>query len=146
MTSIYTYNPSVIYKAMVYNPPLIDFKSPQKVYYNTKQFIEIQYNDIFSAYKVIPYKDPISIGDSWAVDYDKLTKLRRVGYTDFSEYFLYFRCQLNFAMHCATTALGISHEHLTQGSPLLKSFYRFHVMYHLRRVLYLLGSPIPRRS
>ena len=41
-------------------------------------------------------------------------------------------------------ALGISHEHLTQGSPLLKSFYRFHVMYHLRRVLYLLGAPIPR--
>ena len=36
----------------MYNPPLINFKSAQKVYYNTKQFIEIQYRDIFSDYKV----------------------------------------------------------------------------------------------
>ena len=49
-------------------------------------------------------------------------------------------------MHCATTALGISHEHLTQGSELIKSFYRFHVMYHIRRVLYLLNSPIPENK
>ena len=105
--------------------------------------MKFTYRDIFSDYRVKPYKDPINYGDAWDVNYDELNRLRRNGYSDLTEYFMYFRCQMNFAMHCATTALGISHEHLTQGSELLKSFYSFHVMYHIRRVLYLLNSPIP---
>ena len=38
--------------------------------------------------------------------------------------------QLNFSIHCATTALGISSQRLTHGTELSSSIYRFHVYYH----------------
>ena len=62
------------------------------------------------------------------------------------EYFGFYRCQLNFAIYAATSALGISKQHLTQKSGLLGSVYRFHVYYHIRRILSLLGSPIPHED
>ena len=55
---------------------------------------------------------------------------------------MFYRSQINFALHCSTTALGISIEHLTQGSNLLKAIYRFHVYYHIRRILKRLSIPL----
>ena len=40
--------------------------------------------------------------------------------------------QLNFAVHCATSGLGISTEHLNAKQPLVKVLYRFHAYYHIR--------------
>ena len=51
--------------------------------------------------------------------------------------------QLNFAVHCATSALGVSTEHLNAGQPLVRSLYRFHIYYHVRRVLKRMESPLP---
>ena len=38
--------------------------------------------------------------------------------------------QLNFAVHCATSALGVSVEHLNAQEPLVRALYRFHAYYH----------------
>ena len=51
--------------------------------------------------------------------------------------------QLNFAVHCATSAIGISTEHLNAKEPLVRSLYRFHVYYHVRRILKRMLVPTP---
>ena len=51
--------------------------------------------------------------------------------------------QLNFAVHCATSGLGISTEHLNAKQPLVKALYRFHAYYHVRRILKRMLTPLP---
>ena len=51
--------------------------------------------------------------------------------------------QLNFAMHCATSGLGVSTEHLNAKQPLVKALYRFHAYYHIRRILKRMLTPLP---
>ena len=54
--------------------------------------------------------------------------------------------QLNFAIHCATSALGISVEHLKAEEPLVRALYRFHVYYHVRRILKRILAPLPNEK
>ena len=51
--------------------------------------------------------------------------------------------QLNFAVHSATSGLGVSTEHLNAKQPLVKALYRFHVFYHVRRILKRMLTPLP---
>ena len=51
--------------------------------------------------------------------------------------------QLNFAVHCATSGLGVSTEHLNADQPLVRALYRFHVYYHVRRILKRMLTPLP---
>jgi len=51
--------------------------------------------------------------------------------------------QLNFAVHCATSAIGVCTEHLNAKEPLVRSLYRFHVYYHIRRILKRMLVPTP---
>ena len=51
--------------------------------------------------------------------------------------------QLNFARHCATSRLGVSREHLNSEQPLVRAMYRFHVHYHIRRILKRMLTPLP---
>ena len=51
--------------------------------------------------------------------------------------------QLNFAVHCATSALGISTQHFNAKQPMIRSLYRFHAYYHIRRILKRIGAPLP---
>ena len=51
--------------------------------------------------------------------------------------------QLNFAVHCATSGLGVSTEHLNAKQPLVRAVYRFHVYYHIRRILKRMLTPLP---
>ena len=51
--------------------------------------------------------------------------------------------QLNFAVHCATSGLGISTEHLSAKKPLVKALYKFHTYYHIRRILKRMSVPTP---
>ena len=53
-----------------------------------------------------------------------------------------YRCQLNFAMFCVTSALGISWQHLDHPSLLVRSVYRFHVHFHVRLILHELGNSL----
>ena len=56
-----------------------------------------------------------------------------------NEYFHMYRCQLNFAMFCVTSALGISWQHLNHRNLLVRSVHRFHVYFHVRLILHDLG-------
>ena len=51
-----------------------------------------------------------------------------------------YRCQLNFAMFCVTSALGISWQHLNHPNLLVRAVYRFHVYFHVRLILHELGT------
>ena len=50
-----------------------------------------------------------------------------------------YRCQLNFAMSCVTSALGISWQHLNHSNLLVPAVYRFHVYFHIRLLLHELA-------
>ena len=52
--------------------------------------------------------------------------------------------ELNFATWCASSACGISSEHLTNNKHLLvMALYRFHVYYHIRRIFKQMRTPLP---
>ena len=51
--------------------------------------------------------------------------------------------QLNFAVHSATSALGVSVKHLNAEEPLVRALYRFHVYYHVRRILKRILASLP---
>ena len=44
---------------------------------------------------------------------------------------------------CASNACGVSVEHLNAKEPMIRSIYRFHVYYHIRRILKILEIPLP---
>lgn len=55
-----------------------------------------------------------------------------------------WQTQLNFATWCATSACGISSQHLTNEKHLLvMSLYLFHVYYHIRRIIKQMEIPLP---
>ena len=65
-------------------------------------------------------------------------------YIDWDHYkFTIWQSQLNFAVFCASSACDVSIEHLDANRPLLRSVYRFHVYYHIRRILKILEIPLP---
>ena len=54
--------------------------------------------------------------------------------------------QLNFVVFCAGSACGVSVEHLNAKEPMMRSIYRFHVYYHIRRILKILEIPLPYQN
>ena len=52
-------------------------------------------------------------------------------------------CQLNFAMFCVTSAIGISWQHFNHPNLLVHSIYKFHVYFHAPLILYHLGTSLP---
>ena len=57
--------------------------------------------------------------------------------------FTIWQSQLNFVVFCASSACGVSVEHLNAKEPMIRSMYRFHVYYHIRRILKILEIPLP---
>ena len=58
-----------------------------------------------------------------------------------------WQTQLNFAVFCASSACGVSLAHLNYTKhPMIRSVYRFHVYYHMRRVLKRLQVPLPHET
>jgi len=54
----------------------------------------------------------------------------------------YWPQQLNFAVFCATQGCGISREIFDSGvamPPQIRAFYKFHLYFTVRRILYQLG-------
>ena len=65
-------------------------------------------------------------------------------FKDWDNYkFTIWQSQLNFAVFCASSACGVSVEHLNAKEPMIRSIYRFHVYYHIRRILKILEIPLP---
>ena len=65
-------------------------------------------------------------------------------FKDWDHYkFTIWQSQLNFAVFCASSACGVSVEHLNAKEPMIRSIYRFHVYYHIRSILKILEIPLP---
>ena len=65
-------------------------------------------------------------------------------FKDWDHYkFTIWQSQVNFAVFCASSACGVSVEHLNAKEPMIRSIYRFHVYYHIRRILKILEIPLP---
>ena len=65
-------------------------------------------------------------------------------FKDWDHYkFTIWQSQLNFVVFCALSACGVSVEHLSSKEPMIRSIYRFHVCYHIRRILKILEIPLP---
>ena len=65
-------------------------------------------------------------------------------FKDWDHYkFTIWQLQLNFVVFCASSACGVSVEHLNTKEPMIRSIYRFHVYYHIRRILKILEIPLP---
>ena len=65
---------------------------------------------------------------------------------ELNEYFHMNRCQLNFGMFCATSALGISWQYLNHPNSLARSVYRFHVCFHVQLIFHNLGISLPHED
>ena len=58
-----------------------------------------------------------------------------------------WQTQLNFAVFCASSACGVSSAHLNYKiHPMIWSVYRFHIYYHVRRILKKLQVPLPHET
>ena len=58
-----------------------------------------------------------------------------------------WQTQLNFAVWCASSACRVSSAHLNyKKHPMIRSVYRFHVYYHVRRILKRLQAPLPHET
>ena len=67
-----------------------------------------------------------------------------IGFNDWDHYkFTLWQSQLNFVVFCASSACGVSVEHLNAKEPMIRSIYRFHVYYHIRKILKILEIPLP---
>ena len=65
-------------------------------------------------------------------------------FKDWDHYkFTFWQSQLNFAVFCSSSACGVSVKHLNAKEPMMRSIYRFHVYYHIRRILKILEIPLP---
>ena len=65
-------------------------------------------------------------------------------FKDWDHYkFTIWQSQLNFVVFCASSACGVSVEHLNAKEPMIRSIYHFHVYYHIRRILKILEIPLP---
>ena len=65
---------------------------------------------------------------------------------ELNQYFYTYQCQLNFAMSCVTSALGISWQHLNNPNLLVRIVYRFHVYFHVQLILHELGISLPHED
>ena len=65
-------------------------------------------------------------------------------FKDWDHYkFNIWQSQLNFMVFCASSACGVSVEHLNAKEPMIRSIYRFHIYCHIRRILKILEIPLP---
>ena len=65
-------------------------------------------------------------------------------FKDWDHYkFTIWQSQLNFVVFCASSACGVSVEHLNAKEPMMRSIYCFHVYYHIRRILKIPEIPLP---
>ena len=111
--------------------------------------LKIQLPDIFKDHYIVAKPKPTIAGDEWPLSlalWRKFYNSHGKYKPDLNEYFHIYRCQLNFAMFAATSALGISWQHLNHPNLLVRSVYSFHFYFHERLILHDLGTPLPHED
>ena len=89
-------------------------------------YFEVNYQNIFNNYILTISSDDLVV--AWN-----------------SNQMQFWQNQLNFATWCATTGCGVSFkDHLNNNTPMLRSLYRFHIYYQIRRILDEMQVPLPQ--
>ena len=152
MNTIFSYNANAKYstKDLKGGHNNINF-SLLDIYLNEKgPSVKIQLLNIFKDHHIVAQTSPTAVGyDEWPLSnalwmkfYNSHGKYK----PELNEYFHMYQCQLNFALFCATSALGISWQYFNHPNLLVRSVYRFHVYFHVRLILHDLGIPLPRED
>ena len=87
---------------------------------------QVKFSNVFTHY----LNDAVRVQDQKFKDWDHYK-------------FTLWQSQLNFAVFCASSACGVSVEHLNAKEPMIRSVYWFHVYYQIRRILNRLEIPLP---
>ena len=105
---------------------------------------KIQLLHIIEDHHIVPQLSPVPVGyDEWLLSNALWMKF----YNSHGKYRPeVYRCQLNFVLFCATSALGTSWQHLNQPNFLLRSVYRFHVYFHVRIIVHHLDISLPHKD
>ena len=114
-----------------------------------KTSLKIQLPNIFKDHHIVAKRRHTTAGDEWPLSLARWRKFYNSHgkyNPELNEYFHKYRYQLNFAMFCATSALGISWQHLNHPNLLLRSVYRFQVPVHVRLILHELGIFLPHEE
>ena len=103
--------------------------------------VNIQLPNMFKDHHIVAKPRLTTAGDEWPLSlafWRKFYNSHGKYKPELNNYFYMFRCQLNFAMFCATSALGISWQHLNYPNLLVRSVYRFHAYFHVGSILHKL--------
>ena len=86
----------------------------QKIYLNESEFVQLKFIEILKDHETIP--DIEKNKHSYDGDSRKLSNKVFIALHSrkpkLKEYFHMYTCQLNFALYCALSALGVSMQHL----------------------------------
>ena len=130
MDRIYRYNPNASHK-----PKWGTYLNAKDFYIqnitvsehdNHSDSFQVKFPNVFTNYRL----GAVRVEDQRFIDWDhyKITL---------------WQTQLNFVVFCASSAWGVSVEHMNAKRPMIRSIYYFHVYYHIRRLLKILKIPLP---
>ena len=133
MNRIYKYNPDISYKPN--GGTYLQIMSAKDLYIQNITVAEhdghgdssqVKFPNVFTNYPL----GAVRVEDQRFKDWDHYK-------------FTIWQSQLNFVLFCASSACGVSVEHLNPKEPMIRSIYRFHVYYYIRRILKILEIPLP---
>ena len=132
MDRIYKYNPDTSYKPNGRTYP--QFITAKDLYIQNitvsehdghSDSFQVKFPNVFTHY----LNDAVRVEDQKFKDWDHYK-------------FTLWQSQLNFTVFCASSACGVSVEHLNAKEPMIRSIYRFHVYYQIRRILNRIEIPL----
>ena len=100
----------------------------QKIRVNKKSSFVARFPNVWSDYK-LPRIEDSEHYENWLADQ-----------------MVFWQMQLNFAVWAATSGCGVSKEHLTHRDPFVRSVWRFHAYYQIRRILSEMSCPLPTKD
>ena len=120
MDRIYKYNHDATYKPN--QRRYLQLISTKDLYIQNITVLEhdsfqIKFLNVFTTYPL----DAVRVEDQRFIDWDHYK-------------FTLWQMQLNFVVFCSSSACGVSVEHINGKKSMIRSIYRFHVYYHIRRI------------
>ena len=135
MENIYRYNPDASYKP------------------NWGRYLQLTAKDLYIQNIAVSEHDGHS--DSFQVKFPNVFTNYPLGavivedqrFKDWDHYkFTLWQMQLNFAVYASSSTCGVSVKHMHAKEPMIRSIYRFHVYYHIRRILKIMEIPLPYKN
>ena len=149
MNTIFKYNANAKYSTKKGGHNSINFSLLDICLDEKGPSLKIQLLNIFKDHHIVGQTNVKNPYDEWLLSnalWMKFLNNHGKYKPELNEYFHMYRCQLNFAMFCATSALGISWQHLNHPNLLVRAVYKFHVYFHVRLTLHDLGISLPHEN